>query len=274
MTSPPLDLYNNVYSDFASTAEAAVRRATYGEDIGQSSWLTASEWREFADQLLLTADTDVLEVGSGSGGPAVYLALTRSCRVMGVDINEHGVRNAQALAEFRGVAERAQFRPVDASRPLPFADASFDAVVSNDAMCHIGQRLSALRDWHRVLRPGGRALFTDAMVITGIVSHEELAIRSSIGFYLFVPPGENERLLQEAGFELLEVRDVTENAASVSRRWHEARAAHRDALVAREGEENFEGLQRFLACVHTLSVERRLSRYCYVAQRPRDPGVN
>lgn len=268
MPTAPIDLYNNVYGDFASEAEASVRKAAYGEDLGQSSWLTADEWLTFADYLGITAASEVLEVGSGSGGPAVYLAQTRACRVTGVDINQHGVRNAGLLADARGVAERAQFRCVDASPPLPFAGASFDAVVSNDAICHIGQRLSVLRDWHRVLRPGARMLFTDAMVLTGIVSHEELAIRSSIGFYLFVPPGENERLIREAGFDLLAVHDVTENAALVSRRWHDARAAHRDALVAREGEGNFEGLQRFLACVHTLSIERRLSRFGYVARKP------
>jgi hypothetical protein len=38
--------------------------------------------------------------------------------------------------------------------------------------------------------------------------------------------------------------------------------------VAREGAANFEGLQRFLMCVHTLSVERRLSRYAYLAEKP------
>src|SRR6185503_3796329 len=124
-----------------------------------------------------------------------------------------------------------------------------------------------LRDWHRVLRPGGRALFTDAMVITGIVSNEELATRSSIGFYLFLPPGENERLLEAAGFSVLGIEDVTENAANVARRWHDARARQQEALVAREGRENFDGLQRFLSCVHTLSVERRVCRYAYLAEK-------
>ena len=266
--APAVDLYNHAYGDFTSPTEAAVRTATYGEDIGQTSWLTAEEWLGFADQVGVTAATEVLEIGSGSGGPAVYLALRRGCRVMGVDINEHGVRNAALLAEARGVADRAQFRRVDASRPLPFAAGTFDAIVSNDAMCHIAQRLEVLRDWQRVLRPGGRMLFTDAMVLTGIVSHDELATRSSIGFYLFVPPGENDRLIREAGFELLAVHDVTDNAALLSRRRHDARAAHRDALLPREGEANFEGLQRFLACVHTLSSERRLSRYAYLAQKP------
>ena len=105
------------------------------------------------------------------------------------------------------------------------------------------------------------------MVLTGVVSHEELATRSSIGFYLFVPPGENERLLESAGFAVLGVQDVTLNAAEVSHRWHEARARHRTALETREGRQNFDGLQRFLACVHTLSVERRMSRYAYLAEK-------
>jgi len=235
--------------------------------LGQSSWLTAAEWLRFADQLGIDAETDVLEVGSGSGGPAVYLAAKRGCRLTGVDINEHGVRNSTALAASNGLSERVRFETVDASEPLRFADGSFDVVISNDAMCHIANRLSVLRDWHRVLRPGGRALFTDAMVITGPVSHIEIATRSSIGFYIFVPPGANEAMLQDAGFTVASVDDVTDNAAEVALRWHEARARHREPLLAREGDANFDGLQRFLMCVHQLSVERRLSRYAYLAEK-------
>ena len=61
-----VDLYDNVYGDYGSHAEAAVRRATYGEDIGQSSWMTAEEWLGFADRLGVGPDSHVLEVGSGS----------------------------------------------------------------------------------------------------------------------------------------------------------------------------------------------------------------
>jgi SAM-dependent methyltransferase len=268
MSTPPVILYDHAYGDFTSDAEAAVRRETYGEDLGQTSWMTAPEWLGFADKLGIGASSNVLEVGSGSGGPGVYLALQRGCRLTGVDLNEHGVRNATALAEARGVADRVRFQTVDASRPLPFPDASFDVVMSNDAMCHIQGRGDVLRDWHRVLRPGGRAFFTDALVITGIVSHEEIATRSSIGFYLFAPPGENERLLTAAGFTLLGVEDVTQNAADLARRRHDARARYREALVTREGDANFDGLQHFLMGVHTLSAERRLSRFAYLAEKP------
>ena len=268
-TTAPVNLYDHAYGDYTSDAEAAVRRETYGEDLGQTSWMTAPEWLDLADRCGITAESEVLEVGSGSGGPGVYLALQRGCRLTGVDINAHGVRNAGALAAARGVADRVQFQVVDASRPLPFADGRFDAIVANDAMCHIGNRDAVLRDWFRLLRPGGRACFTDALVITGIVSHEEIATRSAIGFYLFAPPGENERLLRDAGFDLLAVEDLTQAAADVSRRRHDARARYEAALVAREGRANFDGLQRFLMGVHTLSAERRLSRFAYLAEKRR-----
>jgi hypothetical protein len=66
-----------------------------------------------------------------------------------------------------------------------------------------------------------------------------------------------------------EVRDVTANAEEVARRWHDARERQRAVLVSREGDVNFEGLQRFLMCVHTLSADRRLSRFAYLAEKPR-----
>jgi len=125
-----VDLYDNIYGDYEGDAEAAVRRATYGEDIGQSSWMTATEWLGFADRLRIGPDSHVLEVGSGSGGPAVYLAQMRRCRVTGVDINANGVRNAERLASARQMGDRVTFQAVDASKPLPFADGTFDAVVS------------------------------------------------------------------------------------------------------------------------------------------------
>jgi hypothetical protein len=73
--------------------------------------------------------------------------------------------------------------------------------------------------------------------------------------------------LREAGFTVRGVEDVTANATAVASRWYQARDRHREALVAGEGEANFEGLQRFLRCVPTLSRERRLSRYAYWADK-------
>ena len=137
----------------------------------------------------------------------------------------------------------------------------------NDAINHLPDRLSLLQDWHRILRPGGRVLFTDPIVVTGQLSNEEIRVRSSIGFFLFTPLGHNEHLLKKAGFTVLQVRDVTDAVASVSRRWQDARAKRRERLTAIEGDEGFEGLQRFLSAVYVLASERRLSRYMYLAEK-------
>lgn len=266
MTEHPT-MYDAAYGGFSSPEQAAVRAETYGEDIGQTSWMTAAEWRRFADQLQIRDGTDVLEVGSGSGAPAVHLAETRGCRITGVDVNAHGVENGERLARSKGLGDRARFMVVDGGAPLPIPSGSFDAVVSNDVICHMSSRLDALREWHRVLRPGGRLLFSDALVVTGAISSEEIAIRSSIGFYLFVPLGENERRLAEAGLTLLSVEDLTASPAEIARRRHDARERHRERLVELEGATGFASLQRYLRCASHLAAERRLSRFVYLAQR-------
>jgi hypothetical protein len=79
--------------------------------------------------------------------------------------------------------------------------------------------------------------------------------------------GHNERLLEQAGFKVRQVRDTTDAVASVSRRWHEARAKRREQITALEGDEGFDGLQRFLNAVYVLSSKRRLSRYAYLAEK-------
>jgi hypothetical protein len=78
----------------------------------------------------------------------------------------------------------------------------------------------------------------------------------------------NERWIEEAGLQLTRRDDVTDNAAFVSRRWHDAREQDRSALEKIEGADRFAGLQHFFATVHRLTRERRLSRLLYLARKP------
>jgi len=263
-----VDLYNSAYGNYGADVYRQIRVETYGEDLGQTSWVTTGESSEIPRRLGITAASKVLEIGSGSGRYALQVASTTGCRVLGVDINEPGIQNANTLAALQNLAERAQFEKCDASQPLQFGDATFDAIFSNDVLCHIPGRNELLNELHRVLKPGGRLLFSDALVIGGVISHLEIAARSSIGYFLFSPPGENERLLEEAGFAVPDVQDTTANASLISQRWREARQKKADALIGIEGKENFEGLQRFLATVHTLTSGRRLLRLLYLASKP------
>jgi ubiquinone/menaquinone biosynthesis C-methylase UbiE len=266
--SAPVDLYGTAYGNFAAPALEAVRRETYGEDFGQSSWTTGDEYRGFFRLLGLSAADHVLDVGCGSGGPAVFLAREVGCRVTGVDFNPAGIQAGLALARAAGLQEAVQFRQADVREPLPFPDGAFDAAVCMDVMCHLTDRDRLLAEWARVLRPGGRMLATDPVVVTGLVTKEEFATRASTGDFAFGPSGVNERLIREAGFELERADDVTENEAEVSRRWHDARQRRAAELTRLEGAETFAGLQRFLATAHRLTAERRLSRFVYVGRKP------
>jgi SAM-dependent methyltransferase len=263
-----VDLFDSTYSNFEADVLARVRRKTFGEDFGQNSWTTAEEYRRWAEWLRVDSSSHVLEVGSGSGGPAIFLAEMCGARITGIDINAHGVAAAVERARAHGYADRVAFAQVDAGARLAFSDRAFDAILCIDSACHFADRLGVLKEWHRVLAPGGRVLFTDPVVVTGLVSNEELAARSSIGHFVFAPAGVNERLIEEAGFELDRREDVTDNAAAVSKRWHDARADDRDALVWIEGEERFVQLQQFFSVVHRLTSERRLSRFAYLARKP------
>jgi ubiquinone/menaquinone biosynthesis C-methylase UbiE len=264
---PKVDLYNDSYGNYEQDAYRDVRLETYGEDYGQTSWVTTEESHEIPRRLELAPECSVLEIGSGSGSYALYVAEAARCQVMGLDVNAEGIRNANALAQRQNLSEQVRFQECDVSRPLPFADASFDALYSNDVFCHIPGRLALLRELWRVLKPGGRMIFSDALVVGGTLSNEEIATRSLIGYYLFVPPGENEKLIDAAGFRLLEVTDTTGTAAETAGRWHQAREKRRAELAAIEGNTNFDGLQKFLSCVQTLTSERRLLRLVYLARK-------
>jgi len=267
MSSKPVDLYKN-YGHFTEEVLKAIRKETYGEDLGQNGWTTVDEYNSFISWLGLVADDHLVEVGSGSGGPALYIARKVGCRVTGIDANEGGIAAATQSAVEAKLTDRLSFRMSDADAPLPFVENAFDALICIDAMNHFLNRLNVLCEWNRILGPGSRALFTDPVLITGPVTNEELALRSSIGRFLFVPPGINEKLIENAGFHLIEAKDASENAALVSGRWHQARQRYRDALLKIEGQEHFEGLQKFFDAVHRLTSERRLSRVVYVVEKP------
>jgi SAM-dependent methyltransferase len=260
-----VNLYDQHYVQLEAEAQMAVRRQTYDEDLGQSSWITLAEARDFFRALQLAPGRTALEVACGSGGMTCCMASETGARCVGIDINTHGIEAAKKRAERQGLTSQVSFQLADAGARLPFPDETFDSIFSNDSINHFPGRLEVIKDWHRVLRPGGRLLFTDPVVVTGQLTKDEMQARSSIGFFLFTPMGCNERFLIENGFVVQEVMDRTEAVASISKKWRTAREEWGDELVKLEGADGFEGLQRFLEVVHLLSSERRLSRFMYLA---------
>src|SRR5262245_31714591 len=128
--SPTVDLYGTAYGNFATRTLNEVRRETYGEDFGQSSWVTADEYRRFFRLLDLGPNDHVLDVGCGSGGPALFLAREVGCRVTGVDFNDAGIQAGRALVQQASLEHQIELCHADIRDTLPFADGTFSAIVS------------------------------------------------------------------------------------------------------------------------------------------------
>ncbi len=264
---PPSGQYNAIYGNFETELYAQIRREAFGEDIGQNSWLTSDEQDRFLQWLELSPGKTLLDVACGAGGPALRIAATTGCSVVGIDVHEEAVRTARSLANQQGLTEHATFRVTDATGALPFPDASFDAITCVDAINHFPDRPLVVADWARLLKPGGRLLFTDPITVTGALTNAELAVRSSTSFYLFVPHGYDERVIAQCGLRRRVCEDVTANMAKVAEARRAARASRSTALREIEGGQTYDDQQEFLAVTARVAREGRLSRFVYVCSK-------
>ncbi|MBI1359965.1 MAG: methyltransferase domain-containing protein [Alphaproteobacteria bacterium] len=255
------------YANFGEGVAAEVRREAFGEDYGQNGWQTAAELDLFLSWLDLRPSAQVLDFACGAGGPAIRIAERTGCTVTGLDLDPRAIAAADRLASQSSARQRVRFMTGDGGVRLPFDDASFDAVICIDAVNHLPDRIAMFGEWRRVLRPGGLAVFTDPAIITGPVTGRDLAIRSSIGAFLFSPPGADEDMLETCGFHLEAREDRTANMSASARGRHDARARHAVELIAIEGRDAFDRQQVFFETTARLAAEARLSRFAFLARR-------
>jgi SAM-dependent methyltransferase len=259
--------YDANYGNFETKLYAQIRHEAFGEDIGQNSWLTTDEQDSFLEWLDLRAGKNLLDIACGAGGPTLRVAANTGCSVVGLDIHQQAITTARSLAAQRGFPDRADFHCVDATAHLPFSDGSFDAISCIDAINHFPCRPGILAEWIRVLKAGGRLLFTDPTTLTGPLTNAEVAARSAAGFYVFVPYGYDERIIAECGLRLLVCKNLTSNMANIAEARRAARESKSVALHEIEGDRAYENQQEFLSVAARVAREGRLSRFLYVAEK-------
>ena len=110
---------------------------------------------ELAKLAGVTAGMSVLDVGSGVGGPARFLAATYGCQVTGVDLSEPFVDAARYLTKRTGQSGQVSFETASALK-LPFDAGRFDVVLLRHVAMNISDRTRLYREIRRVLKSGGR----------------------------------------------------------------------------------------------------------------------
>ena len=96
----------------------------------------------------------ILDIGSGIGGPARWIAYHYRCDVTGIDLTAEFCAAARALGDLTGQSARVEF--VEGSAlDMPFADASFERAYSQNVVMNIADKRAFYAEAYRVLKPGG-----------------------------------------------------------------------------------------------------------------------
>ena len=161
----------------------------------------------------------VLDVGCGIGGPALYLAGTLGCSVVGVTLSAQQAARAGEKAREAGLGDRAEFHQLDALR-TGFPDESFDVVWAVESLMHIEDRDAFFGEMRRLLRPGGRLAIATWSQRDGELSAEDEKVVKLVLKHQVMPSfsslEEHERMARAAGFD--EVASVDWSSA-VANSW-------------------------------------------------------
>jgi sarcosine/dimethylglycine N-methyltransferase len=165
---------------------------------------------ELAKLAGIAADMSVLDVGSGVGGPARFLAATYGCRVTGVDLSQPFVDAARYLTERTGQSGQVSFQTASALE-LPFDDGRFDVVLLQHVAMNISDRARLYREIRRVLKSGGRFATFDVVLMSGEPHYPVPWARTPATSFVLTPAA-TRQAIEPAGFRTLTWRDDTEAA--------------------------------------------------------------
>ena len=200
-------LFSEEFAAEESAVEARVWAAVLGEEypaeVAPYSFTSRSELKRMAAEVHVGPAELLVDVGSGRGGPGLWVAAATGARYLAVDIAVAGLAEVQRRAAALGLADRAQIAE-GSFEDLPLADGQADAVMSIDALLFTPDKAAAVRELARVLRPGGR------LVLTSWDYHRQPAGR---------PPqvGDHRPLLEAAGFGCSPTTTLRTGSAATAR---------------------------------------------------------
>jgi ubiquinone/menaquinone biosynthesis C-methylase UbiE len=189
------------------------------EDLKTSDLSTVDEFHirgrkatlELGRQMNLSKDSDVLDIGSGLGGPARTIAQEYRCHVTGIDLTQAFCDAARHLSKWVNLDSRVMFQQGDATS-LPFEENQFDAAMTIHVAMNIPDKNKMYAEAKRVIKSGGIFAVYDVLKGEGgdVLFPVPWAREPSISH--LVTRNEMEALLTQAGFEILQAKDSSEES--------------------------------------------------------------
>jgi len=158
-----------------------------------------------------TPDMHILDVGCGVGGSTRRLSHETGCRVTGIDLSDQYVDAAERLTQLLGMQERVKFQAASALA-LPFDDNAFDGAWSIQMNMNVEDKLSWLKELHRVLKPGGRAVLYEVCGNRNSPVYFPVPWAQDSSMSFLVPPESFRDVISFAGFDIAVWNDKTDLA--------------------------------------------------------------
>ena len=211
----------------------------------------------------------VLDVCSGMGGPARWLAHTIGCRVTGIDLTESRVNSAVRLTQMVGLQQLVQFVQGDATA-MHLDDATYDVVLSQEAWLHIPDKPGVVSECVRVTRPGGAIAFTDVVVRTPLTADEESRMAREMHAPKLATIELYSQLFEAHGCSIESCEDLSAEWNRVLANRHQMYRSLRDTTVARFGEQHYATWDATYEFFVGLYAAGRLGGVRMVARKPTD----
>ncbi len=153
----------------------------------------------------------ILDIGSGIGGPARYVANRFGCRVTGIDLTQEFCEVARHLTRLLDLDDSIRFEVGDALA-MPFSDAHFDGAYSMNVSMNIADKGAFYREVHRVLKPGAWLVLSEIAKGEGADLDYPTPWASSASTSFLSTPEDTQRGLLAAGFDVIRLRSTLEEA--------------------------------------------------------------
>jgi ubiquinone/menaquinone biosynthesis C-methylase UbiE len=202
-----------------------------GKDLGKLETLDLAAVDEFhfrgrgatlelVAQMKLSESSKALDIGSGLGGAARALAEVVGCKVTGIDLTQEFCDAARVMSDWVKLGELTEFQQGDATN-LNFSDSQFNAAMTIHVAMNIPAKDKMYKEARRVLKPGGIFAVYDILQGEGGEALLPAPWAQDPSLSHLATTEEMTALLSDAGFNILDVQDSTEESLN----WLEERAS-------------------------------------------------